>query len=128
MGSIDSLTIIVIIAVIVLVFFLFREINTWYWKINERLTLLKEEIQLKKEEIEILKKVEKRGHPSNLYLARRSEFKGNIPEAIDYYLNAFFDVKKGASVLTGMDMADALSYIQEKIIKLGGEVPEFPRD
>jgi len=124
----DSLTIIVILAVIILLFFLFREINTWYWKINERVSLMKEEVGIIKDEVEILKRIEKQGPPSSLYLARRSEFKGNIPEAIDYYLNALFDVKKGKSVLTGMETDEALSYIRERITKLGGKVPEFQQD
>ena len=30
--------IIIVVGVIVLLFFVFRELNNWYWKINERLT------------------------------------------------------------------------------------------
>lgn len=38
--------IVIVIVVIILLFFLLREVNCWYWKINERISLMKEQNDL----------------------------------------------------------------------------------
>ncbi len=33
------IVLIVVLVILIILFFLFREVNCWYWKINERITL-----------------------------------------------------------------------------------------
>jgi len=54
----STITIIGVIVVLVIVFFIARELFCWYWKINERISLMKEQngllktlIRLKKSEL-----------------------------------------------------------------------------
>ncbi len=34
-GNVDAFAVIITIAILIIVFFISREINLWYWKINE---------------------------------------------------------------------------------------------
>jgi hypothetical protein len=45
----DQTTIFIILAVIVSIFIILREFNCWYWKINQRIELMKENNDLLRE-------------------------------------------------------------------------------
>ena len=49
-----NINILLTIAMAVVIFLLFREVLWWYWKINERIVVLKENITLQKEIIRLL--------------------------------------------------------------------------
>jgi len=47
-GNVDAFLVVIVIAVLIIVFFVSREINIWYWKINEFKKSQDEQIRLLK--------------------------------------------------------------------------------
>jgi hypothetical protein len=48
-------TILIVLAILIVVFLILREVNCWYWKINERISILNEQKLVLKEILSIIK-------------------------------------------------------------------------
>jgi hypothetical protein len=53
--SIDFMTILIALVILIAIFFVLREVNCWYWKINERISLQKEQNLILREILTSLK-------------------------------------------------------------------------
>jgi len=86
------LTIIIVIVILMVVFLVLREVNCWYWKINER-------ISLQQEQNFILKKIlkELKNDPKSKQKSTSSKNKG------DYNMDKTLDIEKDEEKLGSKD-------------------------
>ena len=86
------LTIIIVIVILMVVFLVLREVNCWYWKINERISLQQEQNSVLKKILEELK-----NDPKSKQISTSSKNKG------DYNMDKTLDIEEDEEKLGSKD-------------------------